>query len=491
MAFGPAKKFPSYRAGAVQSQPLGMPPKEDEFTQLMTMLNQQAGPSAIKAPKDRGMFGRFMGVLGGEAYGKEQMGWVERLGRGADGMNAIRDEQRAMKQAQEEEVKRREIAESMGMYDGNADLFAMDPAMAMQAKYRGEDIARDDKRYADETAYREKQWLTDQQRYETEQERLARIETRGNFESDRSFNAQEAARRAENTPRNIWQSAGEGVIFNQATGEYQDVSGGGMAGGLGAPSAEGLSFPDSPFSTLKVYGPQGLTDMPQGIIWRGAGGGGNVEDRRGLMSPNREGNARGDKKMDETVAKEIAAWKTGGRTTAFTNLQRLQSVINDLESGKNISGPVVGNLPAWVQAGVNPQSLQTKAAVDSVIQGSLKAILGGQFTEKEAQGMLERAYNPRLSEAANAANLKVIYNDLVGRSATLEGMANYIDQYGTVQGFQSPTEGVTDFQKNAAGSTVPDGAVKALQANPALRSQFEAKYGPGSASRYLDGMGAN
>ena len=186
MAFGPAKKFPSYRAGAVQSQPLGMPPKEDEFTQLMTMLNQQAGPSAIKAPKDRGMFGRFMGVLGGEAYGKEQMGWVERLGRGADGMNAIRDEQRAMKQAQEEEVKRREIAESMGMYDGNADLFAMDPAMAMQAKYRGEDIAREDARYGKEEAYRERQWLTDQQRYESEQERADRLEKRGNFESDRS-----------------------------------------------------------------------------------------------------------------------------------------------------------------------------------------------------------------------------------------------------------------------------------------------------------------
>lgn len=60
MPFGPAKKFPSYGAGAVQSQPMMMPGQAQEFDDLMGMLNQQAG-GQIKAPKDRGMFGRFQG----------------------------------------------------------------------------------------------------------------------------------------------------------------------------------------------------------------------------------------------------------------------------------------------------------------------------------------------------------------------------------------------------------------------------------------------
>ena len=75
----------------------------------------QASASPIQAPKDRGMFGRFMGILANKPYGGEQMGWVERLGRGAEGMNAVRDEIRAGKKAAEEEARRQQVMAQLGL----------------------------------------------------------------------------------------------------------------------------------------------------------------------------------------------------------------------------------------------------------------------------------------------------------------------------------------------------------------------------------------
>jgi hypothetical protein len=178
MGFGPSSKFPTM--GMVPPSrfaPMGMVQDPEEMAMMMGAQNRprvaqhaqpgpmppQASASPIQAPKDRGMFGRFMGILANKPYGGEQMGWVERLGRGPAGMNAVRDEIRADKKAAEEEARRRAMAQQLGV---NPELFAMDPAMAMNAKYRGEDTARDDKRYTDETAFRDKQWLTNEQRYE-------------------------------------------------------------------------------------------------------------------------------------------------------------------------------------------------------------------------------------------------------------------------------------------------------------------------------------
>lgn len=491
--------MPDYLTG-IQSEPLGEP--MDEFGTMFAELNAQAAQpkpqQGLMAQPEAQKPSPVQGLMA-QQFQKPEMTWSDKLGMfsaalrdydgtmGDDNLMQVQgqyDQRVQQGQADFEAQRQAKILEAAAMGDPTA-LAMLDPIGARNFNYGMQRDQIGDDRYQDQTDY-------SRGRDETEDQYRERVYQRGIVENDRDFSAREAARAAETTPRNIWQSAGDGYIFNQSTGESRSASGGSMAGGGPAPSMDGLSeaFQQTPFSKLPVYDADGAQQV-QGFTWRGAAGDGGVEDRRGLMEPNREGNARGDKKLDETVAKDLAAWKTGNRTTAFTNLQRLQSVITDLESGANLSGPVTGALPGWAQAAVNPKALATKQAVDSVIQQSLKAILGGQFTEKEAQGMLERAYNPRLSEAENAKNLKLIYNDLVGRSTTMEMMSAYQDQYGTVQGFQSPTEGVQDFGKKADGSVVPDGAIKALQANPALRSQFEAKYGPGSASQYLDGQGAN
>ena len=45
-----------------------------------------------RTPNPKGFFGKASHIAKGGRYGQENMGWVERLGRGADGMNAYRDQ---------------------------------------------------------------------------------------------------------------------------------------------------------------------------------------------------------------------------------------------------------------------------------------------------------------------------------------------------------------------------------------------------------------
>lgn len=104
-------------------------------------LNKKDRQPAIQAPKDRGMFGRFLNILAGGKYGDENMGWVERLGRGADGMNAYRDEMR-----------------QQGMRDAAAggDLTALgrlDPLAAANLRLQMEQNAKSDRRWKEQTSY--------------------------------------------------------------------------------------------------------------------------------------------------------------------------------------------------------------------------------------------------------------------------------------------------------------------------------------------------
>ena len=132
MGFGPSSKFPTM--GMVPPSrfaPMGMVQDPEEMAMMMGAQNRprvaqhaqpgpmplQASASPIRAPKDKamGFLGKFGRILAGGAYGGENMGWIERLGRGPEGMNAVRDEIRAGKKAAEEEARRQQVMAQLGL----------------------------------------------------------------------------------------------------------------------------------------------------------------------------------------------------------------------------------------------------------------------------------------------------------------------------------------------------------------------------------------
>lgn len=147
MGFGPSSKFPTM--GMVPPSrfaPMGMVQDPEEMAMMMGAQNRprvaqhaqpsrippQASASPIQAPKDRGMFGRFMGILANKPYGGEQMGWVERLGRGPEGMNAVRDEIRAGKKTAEEEARRQQMLGQLNLSPQEMALTQLFPEQAAE-----------------------------------------------------------------------------------------------------------------------------------------------------------------------------------------------------------------------------------------------------------------------------------------------------------------------------------------------------------------------
>lgn len=215
-------RVPKYTPGAVQSQPMMMPGQGEDVDELLAMLDSQSrgqnrppaamhaqpGPtppqapapaqefpaSPIQAPKDRGMFGRFLGGLGKVAGKAGEFAMFGPVGMQIRADHR-RGEEKAERKTAEEEARRRAMAQQLGV---NPELFAMDPAMGLQFMQQQQAAAEraDDRTYnrgrdqvGDERF--ERQWLTEQQRFESEQERADRLEARGIMESDRSFGLQE------------------------------------------------------------------------------------------------------------------------------------------------------------------------------------------------------------------------------------------------------------------------------------------------------------
>jgi hypothetical protein len=155
-----------------------------------------------------------------------------------------------------------------------------------------------------------------------------------------------------------------------------------------------------------------------------------------------------ERAVDTAFGKEYASWVAGGGfKSTQQNLKQLDEIIGQLKSGDdNISGPIAGRLPSWIAE--KPTAVQERVA--GVIQNSLKAILGGQFTEKEAKQMIDRTYNPQLSEEENADRLIRLVTTMRGAAEMKQKAAQHFEKFNTLKGFNGSTEiDLKDIEREA------------------------------------------
>jgi hypothetical protein len=146
----------------------------------------------------------------------------------------------------------------------------------------------------------------------------------------------------------------------------------------------------------------------------------------------------GGKAVDEAFAKDYVQFKAGGGAQdAQKQIAQLQDVSKALKEPTNqLTGPVRGRLPDAVRSVTNPNAVAMRERVEEVVQRSLRAILGAQFTEKEGERLIARAYNPSLSQDENAIRVNRLLTQLQDAYKVKAEAADYFEKNGTLSGWQ-------------------------------------------------------
>jgi hypothetical protein len=168
----------------------------------------------------------------------------------------------------------------------------------------------------------------------------------------------------------------------------------------------------------------------------------------------------GQKKMDEAFAPINLEWLSGGGPDMGSQIASLATVARQLEDGEvNLTGLDVGMLPDVVNYFINPMAIAARDNVEAVVQRNLRLILGAQFTAKEGERLIARAYNPDLPEAENAGRVRRLLLQMSTAAAQKQAMSDYFMKNGTLKDWTGTMPTIGDFEKaidGAPGFTVND-----------------------------------
>jgi hypothetical protein len=150
---------------------------------------------------------------------------------------------------------------------------------------------------------------------------------------------------------------------------------------------------------------------------------------------------KGQEAIDTNFAKEATLYRTTGGATASGDIAKVTAILDRLESGEPLTGPVIGSIPDNLRAIISPESQQAKDIIGGVVQKNLRAILGGQFAQKEGEQLVKRAYNEQLRPEQNAARLRVLLMELESANANKKRMVDYyFDNNMSLRNYDGPIQ---------------------------------------------------
>ena len=162
-------------------------------------------------------------------------------------------------------------------------------------------------------------------------------------------------------------------------------------------------------------------------------------------------------KVDAEFAKEYTDFRArGGSADVQKNLSQLKDALEILKTSDTITGPVIGRMPDIVKQAINSESINTREGVEEVVQRNLRLILGAQFTEKEGERLISRAFNPNLQEKDNIVRLERLIGQISGAAKAKGEASDYYEQNGTLAGWvpSKPEDSVVETVSTPGDNTV-------------------------------------
>jgi hypothetical protein len=164
------------------------------------------------------------------------------------------------------------------------------------------------------------------------------------------------------------------------------------------------------------------------------------------VTTNNNISTKGQEAADKQLGSDFVAWTGGGGADSAKQIAQLESVAAQLKDGGNYTGLDVGGLPdtANILLG-RGDAVDMRERVEEVVQRNLRVILGAQFTEKEGERLIKRAYNPNLTEEQNGERLQALIQQMKLAHEAKTSQAQYFQQNQTLLGWEGKAPSIEDF----------------------------------------------
>lgn len=168
----------------------------------------------------------------------------------------------------------------------------------------------------------------------------------------------------------------------------------------------------------------------------------------------------GEKALDEAFAKDLIDFN---QADVEKGLSQLNEAVDLLSTNDNITGPFVSLMPEFFQSRANPQATEVKEAVEEVVQRNLRLVLGAQFTEKEGERLIKRAFNPNLPEAENKKRVQRLIKSIQTSLDEKIRQRGYFSAFGTLKGYNYNQASYAKFESDMIGDEETDSTAPATE----------------------------